>query len=300
MIVINDNNKSKNIFSIRFYGDGVRNGSHVPFNFEVISNVDSTSNAKAYKTRIDNWLNRVPKGSHANWVLGNHDQHRVATRLGVARTDLINIMLQTLPGIAVTYQGEELGLENTYLTWEQTKDPAACNTNEQIYEQYSRDGCRTPFPWDATAHAGFSNTTGEPWLPLNPDYVNGMNVAAQESASNSHLKIFKRLTTLRKHNVLLQGEYKSKLVNDENVILYLRKYESDWAVVILNFGSTEQTVNVKNEFSEETGLPATMNVYAASLDTLANDASQDLTQVTVARDKAVVLSTVDYASLITN
>jgi alpha-glucosidase len=231
-------------------------------------------------------------------VLGNHDQHRVATRLGVERTDLINIMLQTLPGIAVTYQGEELGLKNTHLSWEDTVDPAACNTNEQVYEQYSRDGCRTPFPWDATANGGFSNTTGATWLPLNPDYLDGMNLAAQENAANSHLKIFKRLTKLRTHNVLRQGEYKSKLVNNENVILYLRKFGTDWAVVILNFGSTQQTVNVKNEFSEETTLPSTMNVYAASLDTLANESTQDLTQVTVQKDKAVVLSTVTYASLL--
>ena len=54
---------------IRFYGDGRRNGSHVPFNFDLISNVDKASTAEDYKLRIDNWLTRVPKGSHANWVV---------------------------------------------------------------------------------------------------------------------------------------------------------------------------------------------------------------------------------------
>lgn len=89
---------------IKYYGDGKRLGSHVPFNFEVISYVDRDSTAKDYYTRIMNFLTRVPKGQHPNWVLGNHDQHRVATRLGEERRDLINILLQTLPGIAVTYQ----------------------------------------------------------------------------------------------------------------------------------------------------------------------------------------------------
>lgn len=54
---------------IRFYGDGKRNGSNIPFNFELISNVNKESTAKGYKERIDNWLNRVPQGGHANWVV---------------------------------------------------------------------------------------------------------------------------------------------------------------------------------------------------------------------------------------
>lgn len=54
---------------IKFYGEGRRNGSHVPFNFELISNVNADSTAKDYKVRIDNWLSRVPAGKHANWVV---------------------------------------------------------------------------------------------------------------------------------------------------------------------------------------------------------------------------------------
>lgn len=54
---------------IKFYGDGKREGANVPFNFEMISNVNSESTAKDYKLRIDNWLSRVPAGKHANWVV---------------------------------------------------------------------------------------------------------------------------------------------------------------------------------------------------------------------------------------
>lgn len=197
--------------------------------------------------------------------LGNHDQHRLATRLGVERTDLINIMLQTLPGIAVTYQGEEMGLVNTHLTWEETVDPSACNTNDPInYEKASRDPCRTPFPWNDTKNAGFS-TANKTWLPVNSDYMT-MNVKYQEEASNSHLKIFKKLTTLRKRAVLRQGEYEIKLVNDDNVMIYRRWYgETDLAVVILNFGSTAETVNVKEAFPEIT--EDELTIYVSSLDT---------------------------------
>lgn len=59
---------------IKFYGDGRRNGSNVPFNFEMISNVNINSTAADYKQRIDNWLARVPHGSHANWVVSKRSK----------------------------------------------------------------------------------------------------------------------------------------------------------------------------------------------------------------------------------
>jgi alpha-glucosidase len=214
----------------------------------------------------------------------------MATRLGVERVDLLNILLQTLPGIAITYQGEELGLRNTHLTWEETLDPSACNTNDPLnYEASSRDGCRTPFPWDDTDFAGFT-TGNKTWLPVNTDYTT-MNVKVEEAASNSHLKIFRKLTALRKNNVLRQGQYESNLVNNDNVIIYRRWYESSMAIIILNFGSTAETVNVPAAFPSVT-LPATLTVYTASLNTFAEGTSHALSSVTVAANKAVVLTNV--------
>jgi alpha-glucosidase len=186
----------------------------------------------------------------------------MATRLGVEKTDLLNIMLQTLPGIAITYQGEELGLQNTHLTWEETVDPQACNTNDKInYEKSSRDPERTPFPWDASKNAGFS-TADKTWLKVNDDYLTE-NVDVQLKAANSHLKIFMKLTRLRRTNVLRKGEYDSKLV-DNDVLIYRRWYERDLVVVLLNFGNSARTVNVKKVFPmiTETQLP----IYTCSLD----------------------------------
>jgi alpha-glucosidase len=158
-----------------------------------------------------------------------------------------------------------MGLVNTHLTWEQTLDPSACNTNDpENFEASSRDPARTPFPWDASKNAGF--TTGDKtWLPVNTDYET-MNVKVQSEAANSHLKIFKKLTALRKNNVLRQGKYDSKLVNDENVLIYKRYYGDDLVVVILNFGTEEQTVDVKTAFPDIT--EDVLPIYTASLDTL--------------------------------
>lgn len=197
----------------------------------------------------------------------------MATRLGVERTDLLNIMLQTLPGIAVTYQGEELGLVDTHLTWAETLDPSACNTLDPDgdWEKVSRDPARTPFPWDDTSMAGFTNGT-KTWLPINSDYTTN-NVKVQLAAANSHLKIFMKLTKLRKTNVLRQGQYDSKLINSDNVLIYRRWYqESDLVVVILNFGASDETVNVSGAFTNSTtGLPiiteTELPIYTCSLGT---------------------------------
>ena len=171
-------------------------------------------------------------------------------------------MLQTLPGIAITYQGEELVMTNVHLTWEETVDPQACNTNDKVnYEESSRDPARTPFPWDDTTNAGFS-TAAKTWLPVGDNYRT-VNVKAQNETANSHLKIFRRLTTIRKQPVFRQGAYLGVLSNDDNVYVYRRMYENDVAVVILNFGKNQTSVNVHNLFSS---IPTQMRVYASSLD----------------------------------
>lgn len=88
---------------IKFYGNSTREGSQIPFNFELISNVNYNSTAADFQTYINRWLDAVPTGRISNWVMGNHDQKRLASRFGTNRADLLNILVNTLPGIAVTY-----------------------------------------------------------------------------------------------------------------------------------------------------------------------------------------------------
>lgn len=88
---------------IRLYGTDALPGPQIPFNFELISYLNKTSTAADVKMRVESWLNLMPTGQRANWVLGNHDNKRLATRFGVERADLFNMLLNTLPGVAVTY-----------------------------------------------------------------------------------------------------------------------------------------------------------------------------------------------------
>lgn len=130
---------------MKYFGDSTRNGSHIPFNFEVLTSTSSTSTAKKLKITAENYMNYLPTGRYGNWVLGNHDQRRIKSRLGgEGRAELFNFFLQTMPGHAITYQGEEIIMEDVHISWEETQDPQACNTNDPDgYDAYSRDPARS-------------------------------------------------------------------------------------------------------------------------------------------------------------
>lgn len=180
-----------------------------------------------------------------SFQLGNHDNKRIATRLGEGRRDLYNILLQTLPGNAVTYNGEEIGMPDGYVSWEDTVDPQGCNTNPTDYLEYSRDGARTPMQWDNTTNAGFSNAT-KTWLPVDSNYLT-LNVKAQEEANTSHLKLFKQLVTLKKTAVFQNGNYEPTLINND-ILAYKRTFNGESVYVVLNFGSTDYTIDLTNVF----------------------------------------------------
>ncbi|KAG4066648.1 hypothetical protein HA402_007284 [Bradysia odoriphaga] len=250
---------------IRFYTDGTVNGSQIPFNFELISYINNESTAKDYKFRIDSWLKNMPVGYQANWVMGNHDNKRLASRFGVARTDLMNMLLQTLPGVAVTYNGEELGMTDVYIPWEQTVDPAACNTNETVFHTYSRDPARTPFQWDDSVSAGFS-TNETTWLPVATDYKTN-NVKQQKSAPFSHLKIFKKLTKVRRTQTFTDGDLNMVAIDDDVLVYERRLSGHDTYVILLNFSTNNKVVDLTKVFPD---LPARLEIITSSLRTPAS------------------------------
>lgn len=88
---------------MRYYGNATHEGAHLPFNFQFIERIRMDSNANDYKAVIDDWMAKMPAGRTPNWVMGNHDQNRVAYRLGDDRIDMINMLLLSLPGVSVTY-----------------------------------------------------------------------------------------------------------------------------------------------------------------------------------------------------
>lgn len=143
---------------------------------------------------------------------------------------------------------------NMNITFEESDDPQARQTNETVYMQYSRDPVRTPFQWDDSAWAGFSTTTGKTWLPVHADYKT-QNLAAQKTASKSTFKLYQKLLNMRKgSHVLKTGGFVSKAVS-ENVYGYMRTLaEHDTVAVLINLGEATK-VNLKdlmgNEFNDK-------------------------------------------------
>ncbi|XP_077296029.1 maltase A1-like isoform X2 [Arctopsyche grandis] len=200
--------------TMRYYGNGEKEGSHMPFNFALIENVNEFSTAKDIKFYTDRWMTYMPLGKTANWVIGNHDKWRVGTRYGAERIDGLHMINMLLPGVGITYNGEEIGMLNTNITWEDTKDPQACNTDDPInYWMSSRDPARTPFQWNDEENAGFS-TANKTWLPVNENYVE-LNLKKQKSESNSHYNIYKNLVVLRSVDTFMYGRFDSVAFNDD-------------------------------------------------------------------------------------
>ena len=147
---------------------------------------------------MGDWLDNIPAGKTPNWVLGNHDNWRLGSRFGPGNIDGFNMVSLLLPGVAVTYNGEEIGMVNTEVSWEDTVDPAGLNCGE---DHFMEDGCsrdpeRTPMQWDSSAQAGFT-TSSQPWLPVNQNYREGVNVREQREERDSHLGVYKQLVELR-------------------------------------------------------------------------------------------------------
>lgn len=202
--------------------DGTRNGAHMPFNFVLLNELNEFSSADDFLRVINDRLAAIPAGKVTNWVLGNHDQPRVGSRYGSERIDALLMLVMTLPGIAVTYQGEEIGMLDNRdgITFEQTQDPQGVNVGPENYKWASRDPVRTPFQWDNTRFAGFSNGTVEPWLPVHPNYVY-LNLNNQKSFKRSTFKYYKELMKLRQSHIIIDGTFEPKVV-DGNVLTYVR------------------------------------------------------------------------------
>lgn len=152
--------------------------------------------------------------------MGNHDQSRVASRYGVNRVDALNMIAHVLPGVAVTYNGEEIGMENGEVTWEEGQDPQACNGDKEDFDKNSRDFQRTPYQWDNTTSAGFSNNAST-WLPVSSKYLEN-NLAKQKAeGEKTHYAIYKRLIEYRKSETLKNGDLET-LALSANVLALLR------------------------------------------------------------------------------
>ncbi|KAJ8726609.1 hypothetical protein PYW07_001307 [Mythimna separata] len=228
--------------AMKYYGNRDRKGAQMPFNFALISDVNGDSSAAEIKYALDSFLTFKPIDEHANWVAGNHDVSRVASRFSPELVDGINMITLLMPGIGVTYMGEEIGMVDGYVSWEDTVDPGGCNTDDPInYWITSRDPQRTPFQWSADKNAGFS-VGNKTWLPVAADFEN-LNVEVQRVTEKSHLNIYKALAALRNDKIFRYSRYESVAYN-EGVFAFRRWYNKKAYIVVINFRQEAYTIDL--------------------------------------------------------
>jgi alpha-glucosidase len=211
---------------------------HLPFNFELIwgSWNPARWNAASLVRLIRDYMQALPPGGWPNWVLGNHDQPRIASRIGPAQARVAMMLLLTLQGTPTLYYGDELGLTNVPIPPDRVRDPFGLNMPGT---GQGRDPERTPMPWDGSPHAGF--TTGEPWLPLNPDHAT-VNVAAQRQDPASLLRLTRALLDLRRRTPALAIGDWAPLGVEENVLAYERRLGEERFVIALNLDAEPRSV----------------------------------------------------------
>ena len=209
-----------------YYGaDG--NGLQLPFNFHLLR---TPWNAQAIAEVVRDYESLLPPGAWPNWVLGNHDRARLASRIGIAQAPVAAMLLLTLRGTPTIYYGEELGLSDVAIPPQLVQDP----WEKQVPGHgLGRDPVRTPMPWDDGRNAGF--TMGTPWLPLNTDALT-RNVAAQRADAQSMLALYRRLLALRRAEPALAiGDY-GDIESAGDVLSYERRVPGRRLRICLNLG----------------------------------------------------------------
>ncbi|MCW5715896.1 MAG: DUF3459 domain-containing protein [Bauldia sp.] len=210
-----------------YYGRDLR-GAHLPFNFHLLL---AQWDARNIERLIAEYDAAVPPGGWPNWVLGNHDQHRIASRIGAAQTRVAALLLLTLRGTPTLYYGDELGMPDGTIPPEAVHDPWEKN---EPGRGFGRDPERTPMQWTADPGAGFSE--GRPWLPLAEGWQT-RNVASEMDAPRSLLRLYRALIALRRETPALSiGSF--RLVPAEgNLLAYDRAAADDTLRIVLNLGA---------------------------------------------------------------
>ena len=194
-------------------------GADMPFNFHLIL---SPWNAATVATLIQQYEALLPPGAWPNWVLGNHDQPRLASRLSEGQARVAALVLLTLRGTPTLYYGDELGMLDGVIAPDQVQDPAE---KRQPGIGQGRDPERTPMLWDTTPHAGF--TTGTPWLPVTSGSPAQRSVAVQAEQPRSILSLYRRLLALRQEHAALHAGPVTNVRAENGVLRYERHSPAD-------------------------------------------------------------------------
>ncbi len=210
-------------------------GAHLPFNFQLIR---LPWKAKEIATAVERYEGLLPSYAWPNWVLGNHDKPRIATRAGAVQARVAAMLLLTLRGTPTMYYGDEIGMHDVAIPFHQVQDPFEKNVPGL---GLGRDPVRTPMQWSDGMAAGF--TTGAPWLPIADDFSMN-NVAVLRDDPRSILTLYHRLIGLRRAEPALSVGAYSALPTGDDLVAYMRKAGERRFLIVLNFSNLARSFNL--------------------------------------------------------
>jgi alpha-glucosidase len=209
---------------------------HTAYSFLLLG---SQPSARQLAETIQAWQHGEAISAWPSWALSNHDAPRVATRWAqddAARARQWLALLACLRGTLFLYQGEELGLPQSDIAFEDLQDPFG---KAHWPRDKGRDGCRTPMPWVADHPTG-GFTSGRPWLPSDPAH-RALAVDRQEADPGSTLQLTRRVLALRRaHPALRLGRFETLFANAD-VLVLRRVREGDAVLAAFNLGPDAAT-----------------------------------------------------------
>ncbi|HEX9987882.1 MAG TPA: alpha-amylase family glycosyl hydrolase [Chloroflexia bacterium] len=246
--------------------------AHLPFNFQLIL---LPWNADIIRAAVSSYEATLPPQGWPNWVLGNHDNHRIATRVGRAQARVANMLLLTLRGTPTCYYGDELAMVDVEIPPDMVQDVQELGKPGL---GLGRDPERTPMQWGSSPHAGF--TMGQPWLPVAPDYKL-YNVATERDDPNSMLTFVRQLLALRRSSPALSvGGYTDIPAEEPDIFSFMREHGGQRMLVVLNFSHDPCVFKMRSESA----------VAEIALSTVPGRSGQvDLANLTLAPDEGIIV-----------
>jgi alpha-glucosidase len=217
------------------------------YNFSHLGGQSKELNVELITGPIKKYNEIAEKGWPA-WAFCNHDVVRVVSRWGQQNqgennpefAKLLIALLTSLQGTVFLYQGEELGLPEAQLKFEELQDPWGI----YLYPKWQgRDGCRTPMVWDndAATNYGFSAGSAKPWLPISAQHID-KNVTAQHQDQSSILNFTRDFLKFRKTQpALITGDIEFIDSGSETLLVFDRVLADEKCRCIFNLSGTSQS-----------------------------------------------------------
>jgi oligo-1,6-glucosidase len=243
--------------------------SHMEADCFMVDMVKLPFNLRKMKKAFSDWQYKLAgKGWNALYI-ENHDHPRIISRYGSEKFHdesgkMLAAMYILQRGTPFIYQGQEIGMTNSYLPeLDMYKDVASFNSVRiaskaigkkaafKLMRHTTRENSRTPVQWSAEKNAGF--TTGEPWFSVNQNYTQ-INVESQLDDPKSLLNFYRSLLAFRKESPLvLHGDYQEHRPEDKHFYTYSRHYKNMRLLVICHFESRSREYEAPESFNLQRG-----------------------------------------------